>query len=1012
MKQLKALTLSNIRRFGIDTKIEFSRGATILLAPNGTGKTAVFEALELGLTGKISRLGDNLFPIIRDAQSTARVSLDFGDTHVAAHIGELGEVERSGDLSTVFPEADPEDIPFLLRLTHLLDQRERDWLVQADAKVAGSQLARLPIGRDGSQVTGALGGIRRSLTEQLNQAKASLETLELEFSEWQSLKHDRDQAAAQSQGALRSREHIGESITDIASQAQALEQLPSGLLTPPLGQDGLETVHSALEQLVQAKLARLKDQIKALAEVDGLIARFDSEQTRIDQLSSELASNAAELSRKKLDRSNATSSHEQVQKELVAAESERDAIIRQINRYGSETQAKDLVSERSRVLESADKVLVDAEVKAAESRTETEGNEQVNLQHSLINEQRKTLLQVDADLLTASELIARWEELIQLNVDISVSLGDQEEEEGQLKKKLATAQAAQVVADAEVEAAMDRHRSLTSAADAIRSAVATIATHLPPDRIDCPLCGVEHGAEALQKRVAKALQTLDPEVVQAAELVKTSKKLMDECNKGVTTVEAELIACRSVLVELAVQLSDIAQELSDLKSNTLLGGDTLPIARDSIRRRRDANDVAKLQLDEKQRNLAPPIAPEAFDLAKKGYGAAVGAVDAARQTRSNATIRLEQATAALAAITADAPPAQTLEALSLAQKQNAVLVADLSAKLTTEQSALSRQLVQMTDLTNTVAALQTQLTEAQSRLATVRASWRQLSFEGDPNAEVASGHETQMQSKVGELTRNTEVLQTIKIEIDAWSKLEQVRVSQGMLDRRRGELSEEDFSSDLHQRIEAKQSSLTRLSMLSLAMETLSQSLSAEIANVQKHVLAVVPRWQALLKRVVRDPRFTGTSLDFRTAWRSERAEVSVPLHGGSAPVPAIASEAQLTDLQLTFLLSMALDHPWSSWRGLLLDDPTQHHDMVHAAAVFDVLRDYIIDHGFQVVIATHDALQARYFMRKLQNDGIEARIWSLVPTPEGVTAVEAQWPAKNQLSVDRYSSPAPSSPD
>ena len=53
------------------------------------------------------------------------------------------------------------------------------------------------------------------------------------------------------------------------------------------------------------------------------------------------------------------------------------------------------------------------------------------------------------------------------------------------------------------------------------------------------------------------------------------------------------------------------------------------------------------------------------------------------------------------------------------------------------------------------------------------------------------------------------------------------------------------------------------------------------------------------------------------------------------------------------------------------------------------------------MVIATHDALQARYFMRKLQNDGIEARIWSLVPTPDGVIAAEAQRPVKSQMSAD-----------
>jgi hypothetical protein len=84
-------------------------------------------------------------------------------------------------------------------------------------------------------------------------------------------------------------------------------------------------------------------------------------------------------------------------------------------------------------------------------------------------------------------------------------------------------------------------------------------------------------------------------------------------------------------------------------------------------------------------------------------------------------------------------------------------------------------------------------------------------------------------------------------------------------------------------------------------MDTLSQHLSTEIANVQKHVLAVVPRWQALLKRVVREQRFTGTNLDFRSLYRKERAEVSVQVNGEQFPVPVIASEAQLTDLQLSF---------------------------------------------------------------------------------------------------------------
>jgi len=1000
MNLLKSITLSNVRRFSADTTIELSSGATILLAPNGTGKTAIFEAIEFGLTGKISRLGDNLSPIIRDTQSMARVSLDFGETQASAQVNSIGDVVRTGDLSPLFPGTDPDDIPFLLRLTHLLDQREREWLVQADAKVAGSQLARLPIGRDGSQVSTALGSIRRALTDQLNQAKTALVMLEAELGEWQSLTLDRDLAAAQSQGALRSREHIAESISDIARQAQSLEQLPAGLLVPPLRQDGLETVHDALEQLVQAKLDRLRDQISALAEVDGLIGRFFSEQERSEQIYNELTTATVELVQKKHDRTLATADYERLQQELITAENERSAIAQQLNRYVNEAKAKEAVDQRRAVLETADTALADAELQATILRSKHEGNEQLGVQHDLINRQRQVLLQIDAELLTAEQLVGRWEQTLQQVADLTASISGEEAQEDVLLEQLRVAVSSRTAAEAEELAARSHHQTLISAADSIRQAVASIAAHLPSDRGDCPLCGEEHGAAALHERVTKALEAIDPNVVDAERRVKKASDALRESLETVTTAQAELKAFRDRIVELDFQKAELTAQAEDFRANTLLGGDTVALAKESIRRRVDANSSSRRQLDEKQQNIELPVAPEIFDQTKSAYDSAVRALDTARQNRSEASSRLAQATAALAAITADAPPAQTLEELSAEQNQNAKNIADLSAKVIAEQSALDRQQAQLTELVNNVSALETQLSEAQSRIATFRATWRQLSFAGDPAAEVANSHEAQLQSTLTELARHSETLETIKIEIGAWSKLEQARLAQGLLDRRRGELSEEQFTDDIRQRVEKKQSALGRLSLLSVAMETLSQLLASEIANVQKHVLAVVPRWQALLKRVVRDQRFSGTNLDFRSAYRRERAEVSVPLHGSLVPVPAIASEAQLTDLQLTFLLSMALDHQWSPWRGLLLDDPTQHHDLVHAASVFDVLRDYIVDHGFQVVIATHDALQARYFMRKLQNDGIEARIWSFVPTPDGVTAVESQWPSRGPVTV------------
>ncbi|VVN83015.1 Chromosome partition protein Smc [Pseudomonas fluorescens] len=1000
MKHLKSITLSNIRRFGADTKIELSRGATILLAPNGTGKTAIFEAIEFGLTGKISRLDDGLVPIIRDSESAAQVSLDFGDLQASARVDSIGDIERSGDLSALFPETKAEDIPFLLRLTHLLDQREGAWLVNAEPKIAGSQLERLPIGKDGNQVSSVLGGIRRALNDQLKTARASLQLFEAEFTEWKSLSLDRDVAAAQTQGALRSREHIAESLLDIARQTQSSDQLPAGLLVPPLGQDGLETAHEGLEKLVENKLELLREQITSLVEVDGLIGRFIDEQARIEQLSSELVTQRETLEQTKEKRAQALTSLDQIQQELVAAQNEREAIASQLNRHLKETLAKETVEQRQQVLKDADDTLTNAELEASTSRAVHEGNEQLSVQHNLIDGQRQTLRQFDADLLAAQELIERWEPMLQRLAEIAAAVSGGEAQAEELEEQLRVALLAKANADVEVEEAKSHHANITSAADSIRQAVASIATHLPSDRGDCPVCGEEHGAALLNERVAKALASIDPNVVEAERRLKKAADKLRERTESAAHAQAELKACRFGIDQLESQQAYLAADITELSSNVLLGGDTLPLARESVRRRAEANAAAKQQLDEKQSNLAAPVTPEVFEQARNAYNSAVRAVDAARDARAEASSRLAQATAALEAVTADDLPAKTLEELSVAQNLNASLLIELDPKVATQQSTSDRQQVELTAATNAVAALETQLSEAQARLATVRASWRQLSFAGDPSAEVASSQDAQLHSASTALTRHSEALQAVKIEISAWSRIEKARVAQGLLDRRRGEHSEDQYTAHLQQRVESERMAMQRFSQLHAAMESLNKFLSSEIENVQKHVQAVMPRWQALLKRIVRESRFTGTNLNFRTSHLKSQASVTVQLNGSSTPVTSIASEAQLTDLQLTFLLSMALEHQWSPWRGLLLDDPTQHHDLVHAAAVFDVLRDYIIDHDFQVVIATHDALQARYFMRKLQNDGIEARIWSLVPTPNGVTASETSWPGKTAVAV------------
>lgn len=991
MKKMKSITLSNIRRFGPEATIEFSLGATILLAPNGTGKTAVFEAIEFGLTGKIARLGDNLSPIIRDSQQTAEVRLNFGEFETLCCVNNKGKVKQQGDLTPVFPGTNTADIPYLLRLTHLLDQRERDWFVQADAKIAGSQLAKLPIGRDGSQASTVLMSARRYLTEQLNQAQKRLRTIEVESEEWLSLAQERDLAAAQMEGPLRAREQIAEALLEVSRVTQSSDQLPSSFLTPPARQDSLETVQAALDEILQAKVQQLRTQILELADVSGLIEQFETECSRVDQLNKEYTAARVDLDSKKQDQDKALSELNQLLAELGLAEQRRTSITQQLEQQINKAKAKDDLERRTVAFQKANEALTNADAACAMLSEERQRIDHVRHQHEQIQLQLDAFSQEESDLKITGQLIDRWGELIQKlqAADIAIKAArvkfqvclDQYQEAVNLR-------AENEIAEAE---ARNHLKAQSSAADVIRQAVSSIAAHLRADRGDCPLCGEDHGSEKLHERVKAALGAIDPNLVQAERQLKVAGDKLRESDIAALEVQAAVQVCRSELAQREVERSELGRELDEIKSNRLLGGESIPLARESVRQRLTVLDASRRELIDNKSKLASLVPQVVSDQNSLALDVAVRSLESARQNRTEAFTRLEQATASYSAYTVDDASSQSMEQLSFQKAENANQITSLTAKAETDQSALNRQQAQLTELDSRVLELESQLAEARSRLAAMRTNWQQLSLPGDPVAGVARSHELQMQSNLAILERQSSTLATLKVEIATWKKSEQTRIAQGLLDRRRGIQSEEEFFAQLNNRIDEEKAAIDRLSKLSEAIETLNKSLSNEIGNVQSHVVAVVPRWRALLKRIVRDPRFSETNLDFYSHYRKEHAEVRVPLHGDAVAVPSIASEAQMTDLQLTFLLSMAMNHQWSPWRALLLDDPTQHHDLVHAASVFDVLRDYIVDHGFQVVIATHDALQARFFMRKLQNDGIDAQIWSLVPTANGVIAKQGR---------------------
>lgn len=997
MSKLNSITLSNLRKFGSDVTIELSPGATILLAPNGTGKTTVFEAIEFGLTGKIARLRDDLAHIIRDDQTAATVSLNFSELTATSRVTAAGKVSRDGDLSSVFPNVSVNDIPFLLRLTHLLDQRENGWIVNAEEKEAGSQLAKLPIGRDGSKARANLAAVRRSLTEQKARAEEVLIGHEADLNEWSRLLEERDFAAAGAVGALRPRDRIADILSDAANQTQSLSQIPPGLLTGPVSQEELTIAHSALSEILQGKVERTRAHISSLAFVNDLVESFVAAQEQLEKLNGDLTAASQTLDKHANTRADGNAALQEHQASIHSAQQELTSIGQQLERLVGETTAKQEIAHRNDALTSAIAVLREAEEDSRVLREQHERNQRVRNQHAQIDIQLQGISQTEQRLDAGRVMLADWQateqrisEVVQQITALEVFIDKQSIDRDAARSSYEACKAAEA-------AARSHYEMLSSSADAIRQAVASIAQHLPANQDQCPLCLEPHGAAKLQSRVAQALEAINPRLTAAEQQLRAAVEALTDSEVAVEKAQQALDLSRDELRALESSRQDLGRHVTQFRTDPILASDSLPLARESLRQQLDSIAPAKKRLTDQRAALDVLPSPEAFEQTEGAFSSAQHMLDLARVQQSEAATRLDQAVAALAALTSGEPLAHTLEQLTAEKAQLEQQISDLNGKVETVRSALDSQQHQLVVSSTAVQGIEEEIRRVQTLLLQFRASWQEQDLTGDPLAEAAQARETTLRATLTLLEGYVSALEGIGVEISAWAKLNESQLAQRLIDAQRLDRSEEAFEAFLNESIKAARSSFLRLSLISDAMDLLDGSLKKEIENVQKHVGKVVPRWQALLKRVVRESRFHEASLKFFNSYNKDRAGVSVPLGNKAVPVPDIASEAQLTDLQLTFLLSMAMSHQWSPWKALLLDDPTQHHDLVHASAVFDLLRDYIVDHGFQVVIATHDALQARYFLRKLQNDGIEAKIWTLVPTEDGVTAQAGSWKQRIQ---------------
>ncbi|WP_084068612.1 AAA family ATPase [Paraburkholderia heleia] len=977
MTVLKKITLSNIRRFAADVTVPVSSQATIFLAPNGTGKTALFEAIELALTGTVARLDEHMFALVREGAQRAEVSLDFGEfEHRAAVTADTTPVYWSGP-SQLHGKVNPADIGYLLRLTHLLDQRDKHWFTQEESSSAGDQLTRLPIGKDAQHASGLITGLKQAVTKVRTERERSANDAKNAVQIWNNLLQRRNEA----------REQVSQELPTLEQLAQALRGHSIG----PVSAENLDSLEAAQVVCVsnyQTQLRELRGQHVALQQMGAVCTAFASavgDVTRLAELKAQRQQAHEEAQRTRDGAAAkvtlAAAAHieadlglQRIRDELLKVEeldrlqrtqqTEREALANERQAHAQFVVARTSASNALKVAEEAE----DAHVQWTTARADWQAKV------GELEEATRAWSEWNSDV----EQIQTSDERI---TGINQSIADHQ-------RAFSEKEAAHEQALTRAAEARERLQTLQQSSDSVRAAVAAIAADLPDEQGDCPVCGFEHGVVELRRRMANQLQAVDPAMRSLAEHERECREAVAQSER-VKEEAAQLHRQSVALRDAAVSDRHALQRRVDaVRRIQIFDAANLQTANERLTALRKELDAVKAALDERSQHLAQRPTPEALvqyrQLAHNAVGSETEAAQAVRRRESTVSMLQQQLDACL-------PPATPPRSLKSLKEEVTIQGALAESKLQERRQAEASAEIEEASLRQSQALFDGARSEWQSavdRMVECRERWTLQQLPGEPDQSVLdrtlAGREVAISRAEGSFAE----LDLIRQHIARLRGAVDYRTTQETIDAHRGERSELDYGAFLIQQFDAAANELKRVDESRSTLDTFSTALTNEVEQIHARLVDIEPLWQSLLGRIVREPRFSQTGLQYLLRRNKPHAHVQVPVGDREAPAYKVASEAQKADLQLSFLLSMAQVHRWSPWKALLLDDPTQHHDLVHASAVFDVLRDYIVEQGFQTLVTTHDPVQARFFARKLENDGVDVQLLTLAPLDGGVNVL------------------------
>lgn len=1000
---LRSVELSNFRIYGDSYAYELpdGPGVTLITGANGLGKTSFFDGVEWALTNRVNRFLDvpvdgrrkEPDPLTRIGapKDSHRVSLQFSD---GAPIDRgAGFLPNDASIARLLKRPGWADITNLhgyLSITHFLGQSSTQ---RFSLRKPGEQWEALkgPAGVDRinalrERMSGL--GVRRAFTRAIEDRTKRLEEASSALIAWTKLVEERDRARhlSSSDQAVAPSE-VRAAVEALVSQlvSFAPEVLWAPLSDPP------EAVLDRFASLLRSVEQLNSDDGEAAHTLAKIVSAF--EQARAETTTLSVIAEEIEARRSAAVEKLAQAESASIEAATALAASERQASQAQV-------KAVTILRIRNSVRQLDDSLARQASTMEQLSRSEAEAARML----ARIDALRLQLAQATSRR-AERRALADWVNLARRRTRISALLEAVRAEMGRLtalvvardekeiRERSARLAIDATVADEQISRLSAELRQHDDRLHALAEAVSAIVHRLNHDDIACPVCATKFPPGRLAELARAQVSVDSTPASELANVLADYRLAAENLRRKIADANREFVEIEQLQASMAAQRAR-EQELRQQLVEAGGSADGFYDESDSI--------TLEQQLATMDDQLSAAATPEQISVLLEDAEALLNAETAKRLTlqrgRESTDEKIETARSTLRQhpdlwsadqgllIDLDFEQA-TAESRS---KELAERIAGERASL--DDARLTRDALREVEARETEARASTnvRLDALAAERAGLTRRWTEAGQSGEPDAARLAQHLSRVEERVTRLEpiRATHAqlvsgyrkwlndVQLGKLESEIASKIQTENVQSEMAVHRLLEAGEDNARREL----ELAQAARERIDTVGSQMQKRAETYADDV---------LVPL-NATIKRFARTlMTWSDASIIYRAEHHVTRSELRPGIVRREADGSTTQlemnpnlyfSEGQLSALSVAALLAASTTFGWSRWRGLLLDDPLQHNDVIHASAFMDLLRQMVRELGYQIILSTHDSAEAEFLGRKCRSAGIPYHVHELIP--------------------------------